>query len=72
MGFWTSVGVLIFVLGLALIGCAACEIIWVNSAERFALHVRKKLVLAVAGFFSIAIIWALLWVVPFFRVLANR
>lgn len=72
MGFWTSVGVLIFVLGLALIGCATCEIIWVNSAERFELHIRKKLVLAVAGFFSIVLVLAVLWIVPFFRVLANR
>jgi uncharacterized membrane protein YidH (DUF202 family) len=72
MGFWTSVGVLIFVLGLALIGCATCEIVWVNSAERFERHVRKKFVLAVAGLFSIAIVLAVLWVVPLFRVLANR
>jgi hypothetical protein len=61
MGLWTSTGLLIFVLGLALMAWAACEVLWVNSAELFERDVRKKLVFAIAGFFLIAIFLAVLW-----------
>lgn len=63
-GLWTSVGILIFVLGLALIGWAACEGLWVNSAELIERDVRKKLVLAIGGIFLIAIFLAVLWLIP--------
>ena len=61
MGLWTSTGLLIFVLGLALMAWAACEVLWVNSAELLERDVRKKLVFALAGFFLIAIFLAVLW-----------
>jgi hypothetical protein len=72
MGLWTAAGVLLFLLGPVFIGCAVYQIISVNLAERFELHVRKKIVLAVAVFLLITIVLVVLWVVALFRVLENR